>query len=214
MVRGWQLWLSPRPAFRTLTPAEPRLLSTHDAALYEFIYNDDHDLIVRETHYVNNPAVRAGLSGPPLHIHLDQTEFFEVEKGALVVVKNEREHVLTKNTGVVVISPGTRHRFWAHPDNEDDVVFTVRARPYDEEHGFTENYLRNAIGYLRDCERENLAPSVFQLALFGCLSDTVLTPPFWTPLWLLKMVHYALAYLIAKPLLGYQETYPEYSKPV
>ncbi|KAK8070919.1 hypothetical protein PG997_011122 [Apiospora hydei] len=212
MVWGWQLWLSPRPTRRTRTPAEPRMLSVDDAALYEFNYEDGGRLFVRETHYADNPSVKAGLSGPPLHIHLRQTEFFEVEQGILVVVRNEQESVLTKEDGVVVIPPGTRHRFWAHSSNKGDLVFKVHAEPHEAEHGFDEAYLRNALGYLRDCQREKLEPSVFQLALFGCMSETVLTPPFWVPLWILSLLHHVLAYWIAAPLLGYQATYPEYSK--
>ena len=82
--------------------------SVGDAALYEFNYEENGRFVVRETHYADNPAVKAGLSGPPLHIHLRQTEFFEVEKGTLVIVKNEQEHVLTQDDGVAVVPPGTR----------------------------------------------------------------------------------------------------------
>lgn len=66
MVRSWQLWLSPRPLRRTRTPSAPRMLSPHDAALYEFLYEKDGRFVVKETHYANNQAVRAGISGPPL----------------------------------------------------------------------------------------------------------------------------------------------------
>jgi hypothetical protein len=66
MVRGWQLWLSPRPLRRTETPIEPRMLAPGDTALFEFLYEDDGRFIVRERHYADNKAVRDGLSGPPL----------------------------------------------------------------------------------------------------------------------------------------------------
>jgi hypothetical protein len=66
MARGWQLWLSPRPVQRTETPVETRMLSPNDAALYEYIYEDDGRFVVKETHYANNTAVREGRSGPPL----------------------------------------------------------------------------------------------------------------------------------------------------
>ncbi|KAK0622038.1 hypothetical protein B0T17DRAFT_618402 [Bombardia bombarda] len=213
MAKKWQLWLSPRPS-RTQTPAGPRILSPHDAAMYEFNYEPNGGLVVTETHYADNPVVRAGKSGPPLHIHLRQTEYFEVVQGVLGAVKNEKEVAWTKDDGLLKITPGTRHRFWPHSSNTDqNLVFKVWAEPQDLDLGFDESYLRAGLGYLRDCQREGMEPSVFQLALLGCSSETVLTPSFWMPIWLLKGVHHALAYWIAKPLLGYEETYPEYAVP-
>ncbi|KAK7954817.1 hypothetical protein PG988_015511 [Apiospora saccharicola] len=203
MVRAYQLWLSPRPSRRTRTPTGPHLLSPDEAALFEFHYDENGRFFVRETHYAHKPSVRAGLSGPPLHIHLEQTEFFEVEQGVLSVVRNGQEKVVTKEEGVVVIPSGTRHRFWAHPSNQGDLVFRVHADPHETQHGFDENYIRHYLGYLRDCEREKLAPSLCQLALFACWFTTVLTPPFWVPLWILKLVHHVLGYWIGKTLLGY-----------
>lgn len=66
MVRDWQLWLSPRPVRRTETPADARMLAPQDVALFEFIYEDDGRLVVKETHYADNKVVREGRSGPPL----------------------------------------------------------------------------------------------------------------------------------------------------
>ena len=64
------------------------------------------------------------------------------------------------------------------------------------------NALRNFQGSLADCDRANLKPSVFQLLLFTYDTSTVLTPPFWVPLWLLTLTHHVLAYWIAQGLLG------------
>lgn len=66
MVWRWQLWLSPRPLHRSTTSSEPRMLAAHDAALFEFLEEDDGRWVVRETHYLDNELVRDGLSGPPL----------------------------------------------------------------------------------------------------------------------------------------------------
>ena len=65
MGLGWQLWLSPRP-HRTETPLEPQFLAPGGAALFEFITGDDGHMVVKETHYKDHPAVREGLTGPPL----------------------------------------------------------------------------------------------------------------------------------------------------
>ncbi|PHH90756.1 hypothetical protein CDD83_2752 [Cordyceps sp. RAO-2017] len=211
MAWAWQHWLSPRPSTRTATPSEPRILTAHDAALFEFLHGDDGRWFVRETHYIDNAVVRAGRSGPPLHIHLQQTEYFEVEQGVIGIVKNGQELALTKEDGVIEVPPGTRHRFWAHPSGREDLIFRVWTEPQGLDHGFDEDFLRNLVAYQRDCLKAGIAPSVFQLLLIGYNSTTLATPPFWLPLWLLKAVHYVLACWVAGALLGYKGSYPEYT---
>ncbi|PNP74339.1 hypothetical protein FNYG_12388 [Fusarium nygamai] len=110
MVRTWQQWLSPRPVRRTETPSEPRMLSQNGAALFEFHYDRDGRLVVRETHYAENKLVQDGRSGPPLHIHCGQTEYFQVESGTLAVIRNGKKSILTKGGGIIKIPPGTRYR--------------------------------------------------------------------------------------------------------
>ncbi|KAI1771738.1 hypothetical protein F4818DRAFT_428908 [Hypoxylon cercidicola] len=214
MVYGWQLRLSPRPPSRTETPIEPRLLSPCDAALFEFISGDDGRMIVRETHYADNKFVQDGLSGPKIHIHLGQNEYFEVHQGTLSVIRNGIEYALTKDDGVFEIPAGTRHRFWAHPsirDKREDLKFQVWAKPNEVDRGFNENCLRNYFGYLKDCLEHNMTPSVFQMALFGWSWDTImLVPPFWMPLWSLRVIQHVAGHWIGKRLLGYQASYPEY----
>jgi uncharacterized cupin superfamily protein len=46
--------------------------------------------------------------GSNSHIHLQQTEYFQVLQGTLAVVKNEKEDTLTKDGGILKIDPGTR----------------------------------------------------------------------------------------------------------
>ncbi|RYP78225.1 hypothetical protein DL771_000702 [Monosporascus sp. 5C6A] len=201
MAWGWQHWLSPRPLRRTPTSSEPHILGAHDAVLFQFLEEDGRK-VIRETHYADNKIVRDGLSGPPLHIHLLQTEYFKVEQGVIGIHKNGREIAATENDGVVQIPAGTR---------KEDLIFKVWTHPQDLDHGFDEKFIRNLIGYQRDCQRANLTPSIFQLILFGYGSATLGTPPFWLPLCILKLVHYLLAVWIAAALLGYKESYPEYS---
>ncbi|KAI0191075.1 hypothetical protein F4808DRAFT_465521 [Astrocystis sublimbata] len=129
---------------------------------YSFLHENGR-WIVRETHFVNNPIVRDGLSGPPLHIHWQQNEFFQVEKGLLGLVRNGQRLAATKGSGTIEIPAGTRHRFWAHATSSEDLVFKVWAEPQDLDNSFDENFLRNFVGYQRDCRRANLKPSTFQL---------------------------------------------------
>lgn len=66
MVSALQRWLSPRPKERTITHHYIAFPHLGDAALYEPFSKPDGSWIVRETHYIKNALVKAGLSGPPL----------------------------------------------------------------------------------------------------------------------------------------------------
>lgn len=66
MLKTEQSWLSPRPECRTNTADEAEISSAGDAALFEFLTAEDGRWIAKETHYIDNPIVKAGLSGPPL----------------------------------------------------------------------------------------------------------------------------------------------------
>ncbi|PYH46716.1 cupin domain-containing protein [Aspergillus saccharolyticus JOP 1030-1] len=211
MARSWQLWLSPRPLVRTDTSHEPTILAANEAARFEFL-QEGNRWVVQETHYIDNPIARKGLSGPQLHIHLRQTEYFQVQQGVLGIYKNETEHIVTKADGTVEVPAGTRHRFFVHATSQEDVIFRVWADPQDLDHSFDENFLRNFVGYLRDCQRQGIAPSPFQIILFGMNSATVPCLPFWVPIWILRAVAYVLAYWVAEGLLGYQASYPEYNR--
>ncbi|RYP55562.1 hypothetical protein DL769_010119 [Monosporascus sp. CRB-8-3] len=197
MVWGWQLWLSPRPLRRTPTSSEPHILGAHDAVLFEFL-EEDGRMVIKETHYADKKIVRDGLSGPPLYLRAPGKDW-------------ELPSPPPPEASEQFVDQSYRHRFWAHASNKEDLIFKVWAQPQGLDRGFDEKFIRNLIGYQRDCQRANLTPSIFQLILFGYGSATVGTPPFWVPLWILNLVHYVLAIWIAAALLGYKDSYPEYS---
>lgn len=66
MAWAWQQWLSPRPKQRSITNMLTAFPHLGDAALYEPLSKPNGLWVVRETHYIKNPLVKAGLSGPPL----------------------------------------------------------------------------------------------------------------------------------------------------
>lgn len=65
MAQSWQLWLSPRPSQRTKIVQEATVLASSGDILYEFPMHRGLRA-VRETHYLGQPSVREGKSGPPL----------------------------------------------------------------------------------------------------------------------------------------------------
>ncbi|KAF9771642.1 hypothetical protein IL306_010698 [Fusarium sp. DS 682] len=111
----------------------------------------------------------------------------------------------------MLLTQGYSHRFWAEAPVQEDLVFKVWAEPQNLDRGFDERFLRNYLGYLKDCEDQHIQPSTFQLALLGWSSDTLLSPSWWVPLWMLKLFHFIFAQLVARLLLGYQAAYPEYT---
>ena len=66
MALAMQQWLSPRPQHRTRNNQQTSFHHLGNATLYEPLCKLDGQWYVRETHYIDNPFVRAGLSGPPL----------------------------------------------------------------------------------------------------------------------------------------------------
>ncbi|KAK1950780.1 hypothetical protein LY78DRAFT_732341 [Colletotrichum sublineola] len=214
MAWAWQQWLSPRPKHRTRTNSQSSFPHLGDAALYEPLSKPDGRWYVRETHYIENPLVRAGLTGPPLHIHRLQDEYFKVEQGVLGAVKNGVEYSVTKDDGIFHIPAGTRHRFWSHKSATEDLVFSVWLDPCkDSDYILDVNFLRNLSGYIDDCLKAGVKPSVLQIILFTEHASSLLCPPFlnWMPVWLLIPVHRGIAWF-AEIVLGYEKSYPEYTR--
>ena len=210
--KAWQKWLSPRPKVRLNISKETKMWIPGNMAVFEFLRDDANDRwVVRETHFHSHPDVRAGKSGPPLHIHLLQDEIFEIKSGVLAAVINGKHVTADKNSGPVVIPKGARHKFWMHESSTEDLIFHFVAEPQGIPRTFDGNVLRNRQGFNYDCEREGIKPSVFQAALSTYEGSTLFCPPFWTPMWLLKGVNYFAAHVIGRMLLGYSAMYPEYS---
>ncbi|KAK3320795.1 hypothetical protein B0T19DRAFT_478005 [Cercophora scortea] len=213
MVYAWQLWLSPRPPQRTDTSQDAAVLGMHDDVLYNFRTDADGRRVVQETHFIKNKSVREGLSGPPLHIHPAQDETFLIKQGVFGVIKNGERLRITKESGPVTIPAGARHRFWAHEDGTEDLIFEfwMDPGPQDLDRSIDERFMRNFAGYLRDCAKAGLEPSVFQLTLMLHHSGIILSPPFWVPLWILTVLSYIAGNWIGAGLLGYKASYPEYA---
>lgn len=96
------------------------------------------------------------------------------------------------------------HRFWSHKSASENLVFSAWADPCkDRDHIIDVNFLRNAVGYLADCEKNGLQPSLFQLILFFHNASSLLSLEIcdWMPIWLLIWIHIAGAW-IAETMLG------------
>lgn len=80
--------------------------------------------------------------------------------------------------------------------------------------GSEERFFRNFAGYMDDCKRAKMEPSLFQLELFLWTVDTPLGIPVPGPDWLKLYVSWGLCFMlgvvVGEWLLGYEKTYPEY----
>lgn len=97
------------------------------------------------------------------------------------------------------------HRFWSAASATESLAFHGWADPCkDVDHILDINFLRNIVGYVADCEKAGLSPSVFQIILFYHDASSLWTPPIlnWMPLWLINLLHHVAAYWIAAGLLG------------
>jgi mannose-6-phosphate isomerase-like protein (cupin superfamily) len=148
-------------------------------------------------------VVEAPEMGPaiPLHIHLHTSERFEVLNGQLGVILEGERRVLVAGQEVL-IPPGTPHTFWNAGQGE--LRFITDVRPP----GRLQTYWKTVFGLSEDGKvGENGLPNLLQLAVLAPLADS------YDPSVPLPLMKGLIAVLGATGrLLGYRESYPQYSE--
>jgi mannose-6-phosphate isomerase-like protein (cupin superfamily) len=139
---------------------------------------------------------------PPLHVHLDQTEFFTVRKGRIGYQIGDQIQSCDVNTcpSPIVVPSNVPHTFWLD-DNKEDLEVIIRLEPIMKNRGMREAFFENWAGVSRDQHT-----SIFQLFL---LLNNARTYPALSPLILSKILVKTVS-LIGQ-LLGYQTEYEEYT---
>ena len=136
------------------------------------------------THSIPPNLPTPSFFNPPLHLHLFQTEQFDVSAGTGIWYQpthpSPAMRTLVRGPGdpPIDLPAGTYHRFANASDTE---TLEVRLRvdppgtnlPEDR----WEDFLRNFFGYLDDCRENGSAPSIFQLELFLHTVDGPLAIP-------------------------------------
>lgn len=83
-------------------------------------------------------------SGPPVHFHPFQNEYFRVEQGRMYVEINGVLRTLTPEDGEVMARAGSIHRFYIAPDSTEDMIIILSASDpgldYQLERVFFENW--------------------------------------------------------------------------
>ncbi len=138
----------------------------------------------------------------PLHIHLVSEERFEVRKGKLGVIIGKEKSKKILNVGEsILIPPSTFHTFWNA--GEEDLHFITEIKPP----GQFQTYWETMFGLARDGKVNAQGfPNILQLMVLAQIADSY-TPD--APPTILKFV-IAILGTIGR-LLGYRETYPQYS---
>lgn len=168
------------------------------------------------SHYIPN---NKSFFNPPQHLHLFQTEEFNVEKGTGIwyqpTATNPAHRRIVKKAGdpPIYLPKGTYHRFENASDTEPLVV-KFRVDPPGEDGVKEEQFFRNFFGYLEDCRKHGSQPSIFQIELFLHTIDGPLAIPCPGPdsvkWWVSRTTMLLLGVVIGEWMLGYKRTYPEY----
>ncbi|CAF0931854.1 unnamed protein product [Rotaria sordida] len=139
---------------------------------------------------------------PPLHIHLEQTEFFTLIQGHLAYQLGDKVYSCDIHTcpRPLIVPPLLSHTFWMH-DNKEDLIVRVHAEPADKYNGLSQRFFENFAGINRD---QHI--SIWQIFV---LFENAQTYPASLPLPFMKII-VKLGALIGQ-LLGYKIEYEEYT---
>lgn len=137
----------------------------------------------------------------PRHIHLQCAERFEVVNGRLGVIVDGERRLLDVGEEVH-IPPGTPHTFWNAGGGE--LRFITDVRPP----GQLQTYWETVFGLAEDGKvGENGLPNLFQLAVIAPLADSYAPN---VPIPITRLLIRVLGGI--GRLLGYKESYPQYSQ--
>lgn len=90
-------------------------------------------------------------TGPPLHIHMFQTEYSKVEKGIMGVVDDAGRHrKVTPEDPEFIIPAGSLHRFYIHPDSPVEMIVRFSASDAGMDYQLDRVFFENWYGYWHD----------------------------------------------------------------
>lgn len=162
-----------------------------------------------------SPENGTSILQPPFHLRIYQTEHFSLVSGTghFYLGLDPKPFVtLSEKPGApktATIPVGRYHRFENASETEDLVVdIHLTPESYENE----QRFFRNFFGYLDDCKKAKMEPSLFQLLVFLHRANTPLALPLPNE-WLGTIVSRIFLILVAyfgRYVLGYQDSYPEY----
>lgn len=194
---------------RTVTAAQSKIFYEDGRSFQEFHEPDSKYMM---THSLP-PAKIKSFFAPPMHYHMYQTEYFEVFSGKGRWYLSGESKVYEK--GEIVKIPVWQPHCFENADSDNELLVGIRLDPRD--YVMEVRFFRNFFGYLEDCRKANMEPSIFQLLRFLYTVDGPLAVPIPGSALLSRWASWLLMFLggriIGGFLLGYEGTYPEYYKP-
>lgn len=148
------------------------------------------------------------------HYHLIQSETFVVTSGSGLWYIRGQAHRLDKGD-TIVIPPRVAHTFENLPGSSEPLVIDFR---YDKQYReMEERFFRNFFGYIDDCLKNDVTPSLFQLNIFlfyfCSAGDMIPAPDVFHIRCLVNTIAMLCLTFIGQVFLGYKSTYPEYYNP-
>ncbi|XPS95040.1 hypothetical protein M3J09_004334 [Ascochyta lentis] len=159
---------------------------------------------------------KAHPQAPPLHLHFSQSESFLVAKGTVGTTTgwDVQDRTWTKANTPHEIEPWVPHRFWPHPEADQDTVLYLWAHP-DVDESMDRLFFENLLMYVSDASEGKGKLDLVQMLVtqHASASALVLFPTAW---WLGPLrwwVPWTLQAAVAKVgrLAGYRALMEKYT---
>jgi hypothetical protein len=104
---------------------------------------------------------------PPLHLHFAQKESFYVKRGIVGTTDgwSATDNKWAGESDIVELGTYTPHRFWPHPDAQEDTVLYLWAHPDGVEEPMDQLFFENLLRYLSDVVEGKRGLSLVQVML-------------------------------------------------
>lgn len=179
-------------------------------------HRKDSDYIMTHTIPPTDPKDGPSIIQPPFHLHIHQTEKFQVIQGtAHMFFGLDKKPIMTLSAkdgkSSAVLGPCRYHRF-ENASSTEDLKINIQLDPEDYEN--EQRFFRNFFGYLDDCKQNKTSPSIFQLFVFLHSADTPLAVPMLFGMetlgvYVSRVLLIVVAY-VGLYIMGYKQSYPEY----
>ncbi|KAJ5758749.1 hypothetical protein N7520_005905 [Penicillium odoratum] len=153
-------------------------------------------------------------SGPPLHFHPFQNEYFRVEQGRMCVEMDGVLRTLTPADGEVMGRAGSIHRFYIAPDSTEDMIIILSASDSGLDYQLDRVFFENWYGLWHDYLVHEGKMDLIQLLCTYDAGDAYLLPPAWLPNRVRKLIGYWGGVIVGRwigRLLGYKPFFKEYT---
>lgn len=201
----------------------PKTFRAHDNPIYyedgasyvEFSSDSGSEYLLRNQHPPFDDA-NPSIMVPPFHWHINQTEHFSIIQGTCNIFKDTAEKpwvtlsATDSSLPKTAAIPNTVYHTIHNASTTEPMIVDVSLTPEDAEG--EQRFFRNFFGYLDDCKKAGVQPSIFQLFVFLNEADTPLgvrLPSRWLSLLASRILLSSVAWY-GKYILGYKASYPEY----